>query len=72
MFVVVVAVIGLLFADKGIAMNEYVYEPAGTDIEKRWVEQYGWVRPSSLPEYQAKYRYYQELPLRKLMEQNVH
>ena len=52
--------------------NEYIYEPSGTDIEKRWVEQFGWVRPSSLPEYQAKYRYYQELPLRKLQEANVH
>ncbi len=53
-------------------MNEYIYEPSGTDIEKRWVEQFGWVRPSSLLEYQAKYRYYQELPLRKLQEANVH
>jgi hypothetical protein len=55
-----------------INMNKYIYEPSGTDIEKRWVEKFGWVRPSSLPEYQAKYRYYQELTLRKLQEANVH
>jgi len=51
-------------------MNEYIYEPAGTNIEKRWIEQYGWVRPSTLPEYQAKYRYYQELTLRKFENGN--
>jgi len=47
-------------------MNEYLWSPSGTDIEERWIKQYGWVRPSELPEYQAKYKYYQELPLRKL------
>jgi len=47
-------------------MNEYLWSPSGTNIEERWIKQYGWVRPSELPEYQAKYKYYQELPLRKL------
>jgi hypothetical protein len=46
--------------------NEYVWTAAGTDIEKRWREQHGWIRPSELPEYQAKFKYYQELPLRQL------
>jgi hypothetical protein len=47
-------------------MNEYVWTAAGTNIEERWIKQYGWVRPSELPEYQAKFKYFQELPLRKL------
>ena len=47
-------------------MNDHIYTPSGTDIEERWIKQYGWVRPSELPAYQAKYKYYQELPLRKL------
>ena len=47
-------------------MNEYVWTAAGTNIEERWIKQYGWVRPSEQPEFQAKYKYYQELPLRKL------
>jgi len=47
-------------------MNEYVWTAAGTNIEERWIKQYGWVRPSELPEYQVKFKYFQELPLRKL------
>ena len=47
-------------------MSEYVWTAAGTNIEERWIKQYGWVRPSELPEYQAKFKHYQELPLRKL------
>ena len=45
--------------------NSYIYTPVGTDIEERW-KLHGWVRPSELPEYQSKWKYYQELPLRKL------
>jgi hypothetical protein len=47
-------------------MSEYVWTAAGTNIEERWIKQYGWVRPSELPEYQAKFKYFQERPLRKL------
>jgi hypothetical protein len=50
-------------------MTEYIWTAAGTDIEERWRVKYGWVRPSELPEYQAKYKYFQELPLRKLDDQ---
>lgn len=50
-------------------MNEYVWTAAGTNIEERWIKQYGWVKPSELPEYQAKFKYFQELPLRKLDDQ---
>ena len=50
-------------------MNEYVWTAAGTNIEERWIKQYGWVKPSELPEYQAKFKYLQELPLRKLDDQ---
>ena len=46
--------------------NNYISTPSGTDIEERWIKQYGWVRPSEQLEYQAKYKYFQELPLRKL------
>jgi hypothetical protein len=45
--------------------NEYVYTPAGTDIAIRW-KAMGWVPPSELPEYQKKWKFYQELPMRKL------
>ena len=46
-------------------MNEHIWTASGTDIEERW-KLHGWIRPSETPEYQAKYKYYQELPLRKL------
>lgn len=45
--------------------HEYVWTPTGTDITQRW-RQMGWIPPSELPEYQAKWKYYQELPMRKL------
>lgn len=45
--------------------QEYVWTPTGTDITQRW-RQMGWIPPSELPEYQAKWKYYQELPMRKL------
>jgi hypothetical protein len=50
-------------------MSEYIWTAAGTNIEERWIKQYGWVRPSELAEYQAKFKYFQELPLRKLDDQ---
>lgn len=46
--------------------HEYIWTATGTNIEERWVKKYGWVRPSDLPEYRAKWKYYQELPLRSL------
>lgn len=46
--------------------EEHIYTPSGTSIEERWRTKYGWVPPSELPEYQKKWKYYQELPLRKL------
>jgi hypothetical protein len=45
--------------------KDYVWTKPGTDIEIRW-KQHGWVRPSTLPEYQAKWKYYKEIPLREL------
>ena len=48
--------------------NEYIYTPTGTDITTRW-KLHGWIPPSELPEYLAKWKYYQELPLRKLDDQ---
>jgi hypothetical protein len=47
-------------------IQEHIWTASGTNIEERWVKLYGWVRPSEQPEYQAKYKYFQELPLRKL------
>jgi hypothetical protein len=47
------------------AKSDYVYTPAGTDITIRW-RAMGWIPPSESPEYQAKWKYYQELPMRKL------
>jgi hypothetical protein len=48
--------------------NDYIWTASGTNIEERWIKQYGWIRPSEQIEYQAKYSYYQNLPLRKLDE----
>jgi hypothetical protein len=45
--------------------NDYIYTPTGTDITVRWRLQ-GWIPPSEQPEYLEKWKYYQELPLRKL------
>ena len=47
-------------------INEHIWTASGTDIEERWIKSYGWVRPSDQPEYQAKWKFYQELPLRKV------
>lgn len=45
--------------------SDIVYIPSNaTDIVATW-RKYGYVPPSELPEYQAKWQYYQELPLRK-------
>lgn len=46
----------------------YVWTPAGTDITIRW-RMLGWVPPSEQPEYQAKWKYFQELPMRRLDDQ---
>ena len=48
--------------------NQHVWTAAGTDIEIRWMDKYGWIRPSKQEKYKAKWKYYQELPLRKLDE----
>ncbi len=37
---------------------------SATDIMATW-RKYGYVPPTELPEYQAKWDYYQSLPLRK-------
>jgi hypothetical protein len=47
------------------AINQYVWTASGTNIEERW-KQYGWIKPSDLPEYKAKWKFFQELPLRGL------
>ena len=47
-------------------INEHIWTASGTNIEERWIKSYGWVRPSEQSEYQAKWKFYQELPLRKL------
>jgi hypothetical protein len=46
-------------------MNEHIWTASGTDITTRW-KLAGWIPPSEQPEYLAKWKYYQELPLRKL------
>jgi len=49
-------------------MNDHIWTASGTDITVRW-KLYGYVPPSELPEYQAKWKHFQELPLRKLDDQ---
>lgn len=46
-------------------MTEYIWTPVGTDITIRW-KSLGWVPPSEDPVYLAKWKYFQELPMRKL------
>ena len=48
--------------------NDYIYTPTGTDITVRW-RLTGWIPPSEQQEYLNKWKYYQELPLRKLDDQ---
>lgn len=48
-------------------MERYIWTPSGTDITVRW-RQAGWVPPSEIKEYQAKWKFWQELPMRKLDE----
>ena len=45
--------------------HNYIWTPAGTDITIRW-RMLGWVPPSEQAEYQAKWKYFQELPMRRL------
>lgn len=45
--------------------TDYIYTPSGTDILIRW-RAMGWIPPSELPEYKKKWKFYQELPMRKL------
>jgi hypothetical protein len=45
--------------------TNYIWTPTGTDITIRWRLR-GWVPPSELQEYQQKWKYFQELPMRKL------
>ena len=49
-------------------MNDHIWTTSGTDITIRW-RLHGYVPPSELPEYQAKWKHFQELPLRKLDDQ---
>ena len=46
-------------------MSEHIWTASGTDITLRWKVN-GWIPPSELREYQDKWSYYQNLPMRKL------
>jgi hypothetical protein len=45
--------------------HNHIWTPAGTDITIRW-RMLGWVPPSEQAEYQMKWKYFQELPMRRL------
>ena len=46
-------------------LSDKIYIPSSaTDILATW-RNHGYVPPSELPEYQAKWDYYQSLPMRK-------
>jgi len=45
--------------------SDKIYVPSSaTDVMATW-RRHGYVPPSELPEYQANWKYYQSLPLRK-------
>ena len=46
-------------------LDHHIWTPPGTDITTRW-RAMGWVPPSEDPKYLAKWKYYQELPMRYL------
>ena len=48
-------------------MNEHIWTPSGTDITIRW-RNLGWIPPSEDPVYLEKWKYYQELHMRRLNE----
>lgn len=48
-------------------MNDYIWTPSGTDIQKRW-RRLGWTPPSELVAYQRKWSFYRELSLRPLTD----
>jgi cobyrinic acid a,c-diamide synthase len=53
-------------ASKEDDMNtEYVWTPSGTDVTIKW-RHMGWIPPSETPSIRAKWKYYQELPMRHL------
>ena len=49
--------------------NEHIWTASGTDITERWRTKYGYTPASEDPKIQEKWKYFQELPLRKLTEQ---
>jgi IS1 family transposase len=49
-------------------MKDHIWTSSGTDITIRW-RLTGWVPPSEVQEYRDKWKYYQNLPLRKLDDQ---
>lgn len=44
---------------------EYIWTPVGTDITVRW-KKMGWIPPSEDPKIREKWKYFQELPMRRL------
>jgi cobyrinic acid a,c-diamide synthase len=49
---------------------EYVWTPPGTDITIRW-RKLGWVPPSEQAQYQAKWKRFQQMPMRTLDDDKV-
>lgn len=47
--------------------HEYIWTPSGTDVTIKW-RRMGWVPPSEQPSIRAKWKYFQELPMRHLTE----
>lgn len=45
--------------------NAYIWTPTGTDITVRW-RKAGWTPASEDPAIKAKWKHYQELPMRTL------
>lgn len=52
--------------------EEQLYAINSTDVTERWRKFYGWVPPSELPEFQHKWKHYQNQNKAKVWKKKSH
>ena len=52
--------------------EDHIYTPSGTDVTERWRKLYGWVPPSELPEFQQKWKHYQNRNKAEIWKKKSH